>query len=780
MRPYLTVIADSFHAAIASRILWVAYLAIWLILAAIAPTSYREEYTTSFRDIDFYNSTQMKAMLAKGLVDPDEADSPAGRLAAATPAELQDQLRRFGEGEDVRIWHRTFVQALNEMLDDDSWYDAEAWNSTVRFRELRELNATADDELSESLRRRRARLRIEAALPGVFETRSSRTVVLTYAGLDFPALIPAIDKPQFQRMINQFFVPTIVDLILGFLLVLLGVLVTAHIIPDLLQPGSLHLLLSKPISRPLLFLSKFVGGCAFFFVAVIQLIVGLYLITGLRLDVWNARILWCIPVSLFLFAVFFSVSAVAGLKWRSPIVAIGITCIFGLFCFVVGFVGGLFDALVQRPQAIENLMVSGETMLGATHGGGLVRFDAESNRWVEIFETRLGQADRTLAPIQLDERHIATAYVRGGRFNPFGLSAPDLLVLSEETDWNPEPALRLPAATTHLYRVGDQVLTMNSNGLAVADRSVILRAIGAEDEEEKPPTQTAPAGELNKWIEKLANMTGATTEGFRSVLPPGTSVSPPRSLVVGENGQWSIYVTRNQMSRLEKGTSGDGEGHWKLTAERNLDGEASQRAVTGISGNVLMVGRAEEPLLFFDATTLQPIAKRDTPSTTFPLRIQGTGDGASFAMLSSDGRCRIVTLQDSTVDIGKPLGVSDIVTLLVDRDHQSLHLVHQVDRVETLDLKTLESVSSVNPSLSGWRFVDRYVMTPLRTVTPQTGELQQTITAIISGESAVSNPYGGEEVQHARLRIARPVIGCSIFIIVMLSIGCVYFSQRDF
>ena len=69
---------------------------------------------------------------------------------------------------------------------------------------------------------------------------------------------------------------------------------------------------------------------------IVQLVVGLYLVAGFRLDVWNLRLLWCIPVSVFLFSVFYSVSAVAGLRWRSPILAIALTTIFGTICLVVG------------------------------------------------------------------------------------------------------------------------------------------------------------------------------------------------------------------------------------------------------------------------------------------------------------------------------------------------------------------------------------------------------------------------------------------------------------
>ena len=85
MSPYLAVIRDSFRAALTSRVLWIAFFAIWLLLIALAPIGYREDFTTSFRGPDFHNGTRLKAMLAQGLVDEKAKETPAGRLAAAMP-----------------------------------------------------------------------------------------------------------------------------------------------------------------------------------------------------------------------------------------------------------------------------------------------------------------------------------------------------------------------------------------------------------------------------------------------------------------------------------------------------------------------------------------------------------------------------------------------------------------------------------------------------------------------------------------------------------------------
>jgi hypothetical protein len=785
MLPYLAVIGDSFRAAFASRILWAAFVAIWLMLAALSPIGYREDFTTTFRAEDFHNGTRMKAMLAKGLVDDDSLQAPIGRLAAAMPEDVSRQLRRVGEGDEVRIRLTVLADALNGCLDNEDWYDAEAWKSTLRLKELRELDEGSDAELDESSRRRRARLRIEAAMPGVFETRSSRSIMLTYAGMDFPANF-AVDKTQFVTLVNQFVIPVIIDWLLGFVLVFLGILVTASIIPDMLQPGSLHLLLSKPVSRPLLLLSKFVGGCAFVSLCVVQLVVGLLLVSGLRLDIWNVRLLWCIPVSVFLFSVFFSVSLLAGLRWRSPILAIAVTTIFGSVCMVVGIVGGFFDGLVTRPQRIQSLAVTGDVLFGATRGGGLVRFDREQNQWLEVFESNAMGRDRVLRPITLGDKSIATARVRGGRFNPFGSGALDLLVLSEADDWAPEPSLRLPAATSSLYLAGDSVLALNTSELAITSRREILEAAGHSDGESEQEEDEGEGEDQNDWLAKLSNMMGSATSGFHSVLPPRMAISPPRGVIVDPQGQWLIAFSRGRLIRLQRpggGAAGQGKDVWTLAADKTLEGEASRRGVIDVSGRVLLVARIEEPVQLLDASSFEPIAKLELPDSLIPVSVRGLDDQGRFALVTSDGRCRIIESDGSSTSqfsLSRPLGIKEIESIHVDPASGTLYLVHHTDQVDVLSVEDLSEIERIRPSLAKWRLVNRYVITPLRTLIPPTGALGETIAATVSGKKAVFFNDGSEEEELIRYKIVQPVVSCAAFIAVMLAVSCIYFTTRDF
>lgn len=813
MKPYLAIIADSFHSALSSRILWVAFVAIWIFLAALAPIGYHEDYTTTFRWFDLDNGTQMKAMLARGLVDPKETETALGRIARTFPDEIQRKLQQVADGEDVRIDLNALSDSLNESIEDESWYDAGAWRTTVRLRELRELDELAEDDISEPQRRRRARLRIEAALPGVFAAMSARSITLSYAGFDFPAFF-LIGKSQFVSLINQFVVPIIMDWLLGFAVIFLGILVTASIIPEMLQPGSLHLLLSKPVSRTMLLLAKFVGGCAFVFLCVCQLVIGLWLIAGFRLDIWNARVLWCIPVAVFLFAVFFSVSVLAGLRWRSPILAIGVTCIFGAFVLVIGFVGGYFDGLVRGPDRISQLAFDGQGIVVTTRGGALKRYASASNQWIDVMEGRFGRRDLIVPPTRLADGRIATARIRNGRVNLYGSGSLDLLVLDGSDQWEPNPGLRLPNGTRRLFAVDELLIAMNNTGLMATtiDLAIVESGLGDSDDDqgtaasddsrqgepgnkagEQATKPTSSIG-VTAWISDLLRMQGGATKEFRSILPLGVTLTEPVRVVRIPNRKSLSVYSRGRLMRLDLpgrddgGETDDGDPRASLAVDLLMEDENAARATLAAAGDSILLARADEPIRWIDAADLTTLAEFPSPEDQTVVSSVGLGRDelgrdSRFAILTTDGMVRIATRSGDQVSLER-LSQTEVTAISFDSQSDSLAIAHHLDKIDFVQFSagadvTPQTIRTIRPSLSSWRSVDRYLITPLRMLTPQTGELSQTVAALVSGKSSFAIG-AGQEQEVVQLKIARPVLSCSAFIAVMLGLSCLYFARRDF
>jgi hypothetical protein len=198
----------------------------------------------------------------------------------------------------------------------------------------------------------------------------------------------------------------------------------------------------------------------------------------------------------------------------------------------------------------------------------------------------------------------------------------------------------------------------------------------------------------------------------------------------------------------------------------------------------MLVSRNEEPIQIVNAMSLERLAEIEIPTSLSPVSSVGLGEDGRFLLMTSDGRCREVRPasegNSAAYEICDPLSIHEVESIALDETTGKLYVVHHIDRVDVLDAATLSAVERIRPSLASWRLVDRYVMSPLRLLIPQTGELGETIESMVSGKSAVTIDDGTETGQIVRYDVLRPVISCALFITVILSISCVFFATRDF
>jgi len=122
----------------------------------------------------------------------------------------------------------------------------------------------------------------------------------------------------------------------GWVTVLVSVIITAFFMPNMLQKGTIDLLLAKPIHRWTLLVYKYIGGLTFIFLNTTVAIVGIWLALGVRSGIWASSLLLTIPVLTFYFAILYSVSVLFGVLTRSPVASILITCFVWFLLFVVG------------------------------------------------------------------------------------------------------------------------------------------------------------------------------------------------------------------------------------------------------------------------------------------------------------------------------------------------------------------------------------------------------------------------------------------------------------
>jgi ABC-type transport system involved in multi-copper enzyme maturation permease subunit len=102
----------------------------------------------------------------------------------------------------------------------------------------------------------------------------------------------------------------------------LAVFASAGLIPEVLEPGRIGLLLSKPVRRPTLLLGRYIGTTLLVSTNIVYLIVSIWVIIGLKTGLWYPEFLSAIPITIFVFAVLLCVVMFIGVAFESSSVAV--------------------------------------------------------------------------------------------------------------------------------------------------------------------------------------------------------------------------------------------------------------------------------------------------------------------------------------------------------------------------------------------------------------------------------------------------------------------------
>ena len=156
----------------------------------------------------------------------------------------------------------------------------------------------------------------------------------------------------------------------GLIIILIAVIVTSFFIPNMLRPGSVVMLLSKPINRTTLLLFKYLGGLFFVLILATFVVGGVWLITGIRAGVWAPGVFAVVPLMTLSFSILYAVSTLAAVLTRNSIVSILVTLAFAGLLWAVGKVelvatnhrlrrDAVAELKHEEPQYGEWAMVSG-------------------------------------------------------------------------------------------------------------------------------------------------------------------------------------------------------------------------------------------------------------------------------------------------------------------------------------------------------------------------------------------------------------------------------------
>ena len=116
-----------------------------------------------------------------------------------------------------------------------------------------------------------------------------------------------------------------------FLLSMLGFIAACSIyVPNMLEQGSIDLVLSKPIRRWQIYFGKYVGGLLLYSVALTVVFAVVFVGVGIGTGVWHWPFFGALPMTIFSLALLYSIVAWVGLWTRSTALAMVIGYVYYL------------------------------------------------------------------------------------------------------------------------------------------------------------------------------------------------------------------------------------------------------------------------------------------------------------------------------------------------------------------------------------------------------------------------------------------------------------------
>jgi ABC-type transport system involved in multi-copper enzyme maturation permease subunit len=127
----------------------------------------------------------------------------------------------------------------------------------------------------------------------------------------------------------------------------LAVFASAGLIPTIFEPGRIELLLSKPVRRYHILLGRYLGNLLVIAFNMLYLVVSVWLILGIKTDIWTHQFLYSAGLTIFVFAVLLTIVLLIAVLSESAVLSTMVT--FGVM------IAGL---IVAQKSTIERLLTS--------------------------------------------------------------------------------------------------------------------------------------------------------------------------------------------------------------------------------------------------------------------------------------------------------------------------------------------------------------------------------------------------------------------------------------
>ncbi len=197
----------------------------------------------------------------------------------------------------------------------------------------------------------------------------------------------------------------IVNIWLAWAASILALISTSSIFPSFLSEGSVELMLSRPISRTTIFLTKYFGGLIFVMLQVGVFTLGAFLAAGCRISEWDPTIFLAIPLITLFYSYLFCVNVLVGIITRSTLVAILATLLFWFGTFGVRTADDLVNRFAIVNETIMERTSSRVEQLQKEYDDALATGNekeaADAAYWLTGPEEEYEQAQTTLGQLRI-------------------------------------------------------------------------------------------------------------------------------------------------------------------------------------------------------------------------------------------------------------------------------------------------------------------------------------------------------------------------------------------
>jgi len=693
-------------------------------------------------------------------------------IAQKLDAGIADRIRRQAQEKDGSFGISEMVDELNRLVSLSDLYSETAFPTAIKRERLKPLIEQIPLGISdEDLQQLNSQLLQITLAPELGPPRGEQ-IWVGYAGFRIGTPL-AITQRQIKTYVEPLILQLVVQFGLGVMIVFVAIIVTSPMIPDTFRSGALHLMLSKPISRSWLFLAKFAGGCIFVSLNLAYVLVGLFLIVGLRFGIWNGGLLACIPLLLFVFVIFYAVSALAGLIWGNAIVSV-VTCIvFWAFCFAVGTMHEIMQVRVEQWPLIHRIDELEQDIVAVNEAGVFSVWNEEHSVWQPATEFSVraqGSTSTTFGPFHDRQRNrllvktfmtfnpfenVRTQRNRALTIVPLEEDAPKVMSLNQPSEtplWNTLPGPEIPEQVFRILELDEQLVVISRLG---------IYRIACE--------QIMPGSSSNRSLFGLPMRTA-----FDEVSPRGFRMTDNTTAVVSDNSSILVYTSGTvTLMRFEK-------ERLQIAAECKLDGDGSEAALLASTSRLNVVARDKLPIHILDAN-LNEIAKVELPKGELPKQLSWIPNGEVLAVLTHTGK--LYQLDCSTFLISSlrtPL--KEKLTCMKWKDGKQVWLGVAPNSACLVDIKKAAVVRRLTPRPKTSERIYNLLVSPLYRYNPKPSALNQSMQYLLTGSATFDPQLITVKLDTAKVQldIWQPIISNTVFVVLILAVSCIYLARKEY